>query len=96
MHLIVRLATGQSGSWRTLDKGFFTSEGGVLDAGNYPTSPFSWIALYGGNEVDDSKLILHLDDFHSTSIVNRSGDGKIYWQDFILMKPGAIRWELTA
>ncbi|MFO0914990.1 MAG: hypothetical protein U0795_18670 [Pirellulales bacterium] len=94
MQLVVRLATGQASSWRTIDKGFFSYENGIADDGRYPTSPLSWLALYGGDEVDDSKLILHLDDFCSPSFVNRSGNGKVYWQDFILMKPGAIRWEL--
>jgi hypothetical protein len=95
MKILIHLSDGGSGTWRTLDKGFFRYEQGVADVGYSSTSPFGWLALYGGDDVDDSKLVLHLDNFRSMTTVQREGKGKIYVQDFILMRPGEASWQLV-
>lgn len=94
MRILIRLNDSGQGSWETLDKGHFCFERGVADTGYYPTSPLAWVALYGGNRVDDSKLVLHLDDYTGQTGVNSSGGGEIYPEDHLSMQRGAIRWRL--
>ena len=95
MRILISLADRGQGTWRTLDKGYFRYEGGVVDLGFYPTNPLAWVALYGGNQVDDLKLVLHLDDFRGSTRVNQGGKGWVYPRDDILMQHGAVSWRLV-
>ena len=70
-------------------------QSGVVDTGCYPTERISWLALYGGREVDDDKLILHLDGFLGATRPAHSGEGQMYARDHLIMKPGEISWRLV-
>jgi hypothetical protein len=102
MKILVRLPANRQGSWQTLDKGYLRYEGGVTDLGKYPASfdhrdfasSQSWISLFGGPVVDDSKLVLHLNGFSTFTGVNGSGKGFLYKQDYINLEPGDIEWRL--
>ena len=73
-------------SWR-----FLRLQEGVADRG--PDGPDgNWLSCYGGKEVDDDKLVFHLDEFFSGQAVNESGSGKLYNHDNLLMVPGALTW----
>src|SRR5262245_50614173 len=97
MKILIRLDDRGGGTWQTLDKGYFCYEGGVADTGNTPpTNPLAWVALYGGNAVDDDKLVLHLDDFCGhTGASHAGGEGVVYAQDDLLMGQGRVRWQLV-
>lgn len=83
------------GTWLALDKGFFSLERGVVDTGTYPAYPLAWAALYGGDRVDNDKLVLHLDDFLSHTGVHRGGgEGWVYRRDHLIMDRGAIEWHI--
>ena len=74
------------GSWR-----FLRLQEGVADRG--PDGPDgNWLSCYGGKQVDDDKLVFHLDEFFSGQTVNQSGSGKLYNHDNLLMVPGALTW----
>ena len=101
MVVSIDLANATSGTWRAIDLGYFTYAKGVAETcyspssdWYAPTAPLSWVSLYGGNRVDDSNLVLHLDDFCSKSGVSQSGAGKIYFGDTILAAPGPLSWQL--
>ncbi len=96
MKILIRLPVGGRGTWDTLDNGYFCYEKGVADTGHYPTSSLAWVALYGGRQVDDSKLVLHLDDFLGFTQVNSEGKGRVYEQDYLTMKPGEVKWRLSS
>ena len=85
-----------TGRWQTLDKGFFAYEAGVVGVGCYPTNPLAWAAMYGGQAIDDSKLIFHLDNFLTYTHANREGEGFIYKQDYIMAEWGKLSWRLLA
>ena len=96
--IALSLSAGTYGrnSWRTLDNGYFRFEQGVVAIDYYPTSYLAWAAMYGGAEVDDNKLVFHLDDFMSYTHANSEGKGWVYKQDYILMEPGEVSWRLLS
>lgn len=94
MKILIRLSAPRQGKWQTLDNGFLCYENGVADAGHYPTLPHAWVALYGGSEIDDSKLVLHLDDCQGPTGLNQKGKGLVYKKDYLLMQPGEVSWKL--
>lgn len=103
MVVYIGLNNAASGTWRAADLGYFTYTKGVVETcyssssdWYAPTAPLSWVSLYGGNRVDDSKLVLHLDDFCNKSGVGQSGSGKIYFGDTILATPGPVSWQLLS
>lgn len=70
---------------------FLRLQEGVADRG--PGGPAgNWLCCYGGREMDDDKLVFHLDEFFSGQAVNQSGSGKLYNHDNLLMVPGALTW----
>lgn len=96
LKILVSLPSSGRATWRTLDHGRLCYESGVADTGHYPTNQLAWIALYGGNRIDDAKLVLHLDDFLGfTGISEAGGEGKVYKQDYLLMEPGKVNWQLA-
>jgi len=97
MRVLIRLTDRGQGTWQTLDKGYFRYEGGVADTGHYPTYPLAWVALYGGDRVDDEKLVFHLDDYLGFTGVNpRGGEGWVYPRDDLLMERGEVSWRLIS
>ncbi len=92
--ILVRLSKTGRSTWQVLAHGSFRYSNGALDSGYGNTARYAWIALYGGDQIDDDKLVLHLDDFHNETTVNPSGSGLIYLRDFIIAEPGAVTWEL--
>jgi|GEM_PF-5227826 len=101
MQLSINLQTASSGMWQAIDFGYFRYMNGVVDTCYSPNSvyyspasPVSWVALYGGSQVDDNKLVLHLDDFCSKVQLSYEGTGKIYFGDTILAEPGGLTWRL--
>ncbi len=84
------------GTWQTIDKGFFCHERGVAATGSCWTDPVAWICLYGGDQVDDRNLVLHLDGFMNFTGFEPSGEGVVYKEDNLLMDQGEVAWELTA
>ena len=96
LKILVRLPLSGQATWRALECGRLCYESGVANTGHYPTNSLAWIALYGGNEIDDAKLVLHLDDFLGfTGISGAGGEGHVYKQDYILMEPGKVNWQLA-
>lgn len=97
LKILVRLPLSGQATWRALDQGHLCYGSGVADTGHYPTNPMAWIALYGGNEIDDSKMVLHLDDFLAFTDINRAGgEGHVYQRDYLLMEPGKVNWQPVA
>ncbi len=96
MKVLLRLTAGTDGRgvWQALDNGFVCYERGIADTGHYPTSYLAWVAMYGGAEVDDNKLVFHLDGFLSFTHANDAGKGWVYKQDYLLMEPGEVSWRL--
>lgn len=94
LKILVSLPLSGRATWRTLDKGGLRYESGVAETDHYPAKPLAWIALYGGNEIDDAKLVLHLDDFLGhTDVSGAGGEGHLYKQDYLIMQPGKIDWQ---
>ena len=78
-------------TWRVKYHNFLRLQEGVADRG--PGGPGgNWLCCYGGPEIDDEKLVFHLDEFFSGQAVNQSGSGKLYNHDNLLMVPGALTW----
>lgn len=94
MKILVRLLAHGKATWKTLISGHFSIEGGIADTGYYPSGRVAWLALYGGNAVDDDKLVLHLDDFLNFTGPAREGTGLIYPRDHLAMKLGEVKWRL--
>lgn len=83
------------GTWHVKSHRFLRLQKGVVDRGaGDPGSSGEWIACYGGREVTDKLLVLHLDDFFSAAGVNDSGTGHLYDHDNLLMVPGPLTWRL--
>lgn len=96
MRILISLRDDGQGSWQALDQGYFCFDRGVADVGYYPISPLGWVSLYGGHRVDDSKLVLHLDDFKTPTSVGQGGSGVVYPKDYLLMPRGEISWRLVS
>ena len=80
-------------TWRVKYNQFLRLQEGVADRG--PGGPSGdWLACYGGPEKDDDLLVFHLDDFFTGRGMNRSGGGKLYNHDNLLMVPGPLTWRL--
>ncbi len=94
MRVLVRLPVAGKASWQTLILGHITMQSGVVDTGCYPTERIAWLALYGGKEIDDDKLILNLDGFLGPTGPTHSGEGQMYARDHLVMQPGEISWRL--
>jgi len=94
MTVLIRLVEKGRSSWQALNFGYFCYVRGVADSGYYPCNPLGWLSLFGGDVIDDRKLVLHLDDFRCDSRVNDSGTGTIYLQDYLLAEPGKLSWRL--
>lgn len=93
---LVRMPDLGWGTWQALDFGYFRYVNGVAKTAYEPTAQFGWLALYGGDEPVDEKLVLHLDDFLDVVAANPKGTGVVYKQDYICMEPGKVTWKLLA
>ena len=83
-------------TWRSMNDKFLRLQSGIAEQGGSDNgSQASWIACYGGPEIDDSKLVLHLDNFFGSGQVNPSGSGKLYNHDNRLLVPGPLTWKVA-
>ncbi len=82
-------------TWEVVHHRFLRLQKGVVDKGKVAPGADGWIACYGGREIDDTKLVLHLDGFLGSAQVNRSGAGKLYNHDNLLLIPGALTWKIA-
>ena len=84
-------------TWRVKYEHFLRLQEGLASRGpGGPTSAGDWLACYGGKEIDDDLLVLHLDDFFTGAQVNQSGRGKLYNHDNLLMMPGPLTWRVRS
>ena len=96
LEILISLITIERGTWRALDNGCLCYQNGATKAGDpCPPSLFTYISLFGGNTTNDSKLVLHLDDFLGLTQVNHEGKGELYKQDYLSMEPGELSWRLA-
>lgn len=97
MKILVRLPLSGRATWRALDQGHLCYGSGVAETDPYPTNSPVWVALYGGNEIDDDKMVLHLDNFLVLpGIIGAGGEGHVYQRDYLLMEPGKVNWQPVA
>src|SRR3979409_1523627 len=97
VRLMISLPPIGDATWHVVNHKFLRLQAGIVELGRgHHTAPAPWIACYGGRQVDDDNLVLHLDNFLAGSRVNPSGSGTLYKRDNLLLTPGALKWSVAA